>query len=414
MARSIWICLIFLIFSGFACTGRSAVLTGADRLIMEGWQEVTGLEPAPVGVVTNHTGRLSDGTHLVDAMLEAGLPVAAIFSPEHGFEGAAPEGARVYSAGESYNGVPIHSLYGTDTRPTDEMLEGISVLLFDIQDVGARFYTYTSTMARTMEAAAARGIPYVVVDRPNPIGGTAVDGPILDPDLASFVGLFPVPIRHGFTIGEYATYMMGEGFIPGGDKLDLRIVKMDGWRRKMLYEESGVPWVAPSPNMVTRATALVYPGTCLIEGTNISEGRGTDTPFELIGAPWASSELIVENLKQLNLPGVIFHPATFTPGKPGSSLEVKLKGQQCNGVRLEVTDIRSFRAVVTGVAVVSVFSRLYPDEFRWRSAHFDRLAGVRWLREGIETGIGPFELEARWQEATKAWEEKASSYWLYP
>ena len=346
------------------------------------------MEPAPAGIVTNHTGRLSDGTHLVDALLEAGLPVAAIFSPEHGFEGAAPEGARIYSAGETYNGVPIHSLYGATTSPTDEMLEGVSVLLFDIQDVGARFYTYTSTMARTMEAAAARGIPYVVVDRPNPIGGTAVDGPILAPDLASFVGLFPVPIRHGFTIGEYASYMVGEGFILGGEKLDLRIVGMDGWQRKMLYEESGVPWVAPSPNMVTRATAMVY--------------------------PWASSELIAGNLRQLNLPGVIFHPATFTPGKPGSSLEVKLKGQQCNGVRLEVTDTRSFRAVVTGVAVVSVFHNLYPDEFRWRAAHFDRLAGVRWLREGIEAGTGPLELEERWQEATIAWREKASSYWLYP
>jgi len=411
---SVWIGLLILNLSGTSCTGRSAVLTGADRLIEEGWYEMTGLEPAPIGVVTNHTGRLQDGTHLVDALMEAGLPLAAIFSPEHGFEGSAPEGARIYSAGESYHGIPIHSLYGVSTRPGDEMLEGVSILLFDIQDVGARFYTYTSTMARTMEAAASRGLPYVVVDRPNPIGGVLVEGPLLEPELSSFVGLYPVPIRHGFTVGEYASYMVGEGFIPGGADLDLRVVEMKGWRRTMLYEESGVPWVAPSPNMVTPSTAVVYPGTCLIEGTNISEGRGTERPFELIGAPWADGARLSAYLDDLNLPGVRFYPTTFTPGRPGTSVEVKWDGQPCDGIRLEITDMHAFRAVVTGVAVVSAFRHLYPDEFAWRGAHFDRLAGVRWLREGIEAGLDPLELEGRWREATDQWRNRASSYWLYP
>lgn len=390
------------------------MLTGADRLIAEGWYETTGLDPAPIGIVTNHTGRLSDGTHLVDAMLEAGLPVAAIFSPEHGFEGAAPEGARIYSAGEDYHGVPIHSLYGASTRPSEEMLEGISVLLFDIQDVGARFYTYTSTMARTMEAAASRGLPYVVADRPNPIGGVSVEGPLLEPELSSFVGLFPVPIRHAFTVGEYASYMAGEGMIPGGEDLDLRVVEMEGWQRSMFYGDCGVPWINPSPNMATPATAVVYPGTCLIEGTNVSEGRGTEQPFELIGAPWSDGIRLSNYLNDLALPGVTFYPTTFTPGKPESSLEVKWKGQPCDGVRLEIKDVHSFRAVVAGVAVVSAFRHLYPDEFTWRRAHFDRLAGVGWLREGIEAGIEPLELEARWSEAAQSWRDRASSYWLYP
>ena len=415
MSRSfLWIGIAMVASSGVSCSGRSDVLTGAERLIEEGWYEATGLEPAPIGVVTNHTGRLSDGTYLVDALLGAGLPVAAIFSPEHGFEGAVPEGARIYSAGETYRSVPIHSLYGVSTRPTDEMLEGVSILLFDIQDVGARFYTYTSTMARTMEAAASRGVPYVVLDRPNPIGGISVEGPLLAMELSSFVGLFPVPIRHGFTVGEYASYMVGEGMIPGGEELDLRVVEMKGWQRSMFYGESGVPWINPSPNMISPATAVVYPGTCLIEGTNVSEGRGTDRPFEMVGAPWADGNRLARFLGDLDLPGVTFHPVTFTPGKPGSSLEVKWKGQPCGGIRLEVTDALSFKAVVSGVAVVTAFRSLYPDEFSWRDAHFDRLAGVRWLREGIEAGLDPLEMEARWMEATESWREKASSYWLYP
>jgi len=410
----VWIGALVLNLTDISCTGRSIVLTGADRLIAEGWSETTGLDPAPVGVVTNHTGRLSDGSHLVDALLGAGVAVVAIFSPEHGFEGAAPEGARIYSAGESYHGIPIYSLYGVSTQPTDEMLDGVEVLLFDIQDVGARFYTYTSTMARTMEAAAMRSMPYVVLDRPNPIGGVSVEGPLLEPKLASFVGLYPVPIRHSFTVGEYASWMVGEGHIPGGEALDLRVVEMEGWRRRMLYEDSGVPWVAPSPNMVTPATAQVYPGTCLIEGTNVSEGRGTDRPFELIGAPWADGAQLSAYLDKLNLPGVRFYPTTFTPARPGTSVEVKWEDQSCGGIRLEVTEPRTFRAVVAGVAVVGAFRRLYPDEFAWRAAHFDRLAGTGWLREGIEAGLDPLELEGRWHEETAAWHTRASSYWLYP
>lgn len=397
-----------------ACAGREVVVTGADRLIAEGWEVATGLEPMAVGVVTNHTGRLSDGTHLVDALLDSGVDVVAIFSPEHGFEGAAAEGARIYSAGETYRGVTIHSLYGTSTHPDEAMLQGVEVFLFDIQDVGARFYTYTSTMARTMEAAAVQGIPYVILDRPNPIGGRIIEGPVLEEEHTSFVGLYPVPIRHGFTVGEYALWMKGEGHIPGGEDLDLRVVEMAGWERGMWFPETSVPWIQPSPNMATPATARVYPGTCFIEGTNVSEGRGTEQPFELIGAPWADGVGIASWLSGLGLPGVRFHPATFTPGLPGTSLEVKWKGDACRGVRIEVTDPGAFRAVVTGVAVVSAFRRLHADEFRWRGPHFDRLAGVSWLREGIEEGEDPLRLEERWQAETTAWRENAARYWLYP
>ena len=395
------------------CSGTRVVVTGADRLLSEGWEAATGLAPAPIGVVTNHTGRLADGTHLVDALLDADLPVVAIFSPEHGFEGSAPEGARVYSTGETYRGIPIFSLYGTTTRPLEEMLEGVSVLLFDIQDVGARFYTYTSTMARTMEAAAERGIPYVVLDRPNPIGGSAVEGPVLEPEYASFVGLFPVPVRHGLTVGEYARFIRGEGLFPGAERLDLRVVEMRGWRRSMYYEETGVPWIAPSPNMRTPATAVVYPGTCFIEGTNVSEGRGTGRPFELIGAPWANGEEIAAGLNALNLPGVRFEATTFTPGLPGSSVEVKWKGQRCSGVELVVTDRDDFEPVRTGLAVVAAFRRDNPGEFRWRAAHFDRLAGVGWLREGIEAGMDTDELARRWSEALVAWRARVAPYLIY-
>ncbi|MFC1545158.1 exo-beta-N-acetylmuramidase NamZ domain-containing protein [Gemmatimonadota bacterium] len=389
-------------------------MTGADRLIAEGWESATGLGALAVGVATNHTGRLSDGTHLVDALLDSGVEVVAIFSPEHGFEGMAAEGARIYSAGETYRDVVIHSLYGTSTRPDEAMLQEVDVFLFDIQDVGARFYTYTSTMARTMEAAAARGIPYVVLDRPDPIGGRIIEGPVLREEYSSFVGLYPVPIRHGFTIGEYALWMIGEGHIPGGEDLDLRVVEMKEWTRGMWYSDTGVPWVQPSPNMATPATALVYPGICFVEGTNVSEGRGTEQPFELVGAPWADDIGITSWLNGLGLAGVQFHPATFTPGIPGTSVEVKWKGDLCKGVRIEVTDREAFRAVVSGVAVVSAFRRFHPEEFRWRNAHFDRLAGVDWLREAIEEEGDPFELEQRWQAETTAWRENAARYWLYP
>lgn len=390
-------------------------MTGADRLIAEGWEAATGLEPLAVGLVANQTSRLSDGTHLVDALLDSGVEVVALFGPEHGFEGMAAEGARVYSIGETYRGIPIHSLYGASTSPDESMLEGVEVFLFDIQDVGARFYTYPSTMALTMMGGAAvKGIPYVVLDRPNPIGGRIVEGPILQPEHASFIGLYPVPVRYGFTVGEYARWMCGEGHLPGGEDLDLRVVEMTGWERGMWFDETGVPWVQPSPNMVTTLTALVYPGTCFIEGTNVSEGRGTVQPFELIGAPWADRLEIAGWLNRLDLPGVRFHPITFTPGLPGTSVEVKWKGDICQGVKIEITDREAFRAVVSGVAVVSAFRRFHPDEFRWRGPHFDRLAGVSWLREGIEAGDDPRQLEERWQADLDTWRETAAGYWLYP
>lgn len=389
-------------------------MSGADRLAEAGWERTTGLPPHGVGVVTNHTGRLSDGTHLVDALLEEGVEVAAIFSPEHGFRGEAPEGARVYAEGERYREVPIHSLYGAELSPSDAMLEGIETLVFDIQDVGARFYTYTSTLTLTMEAAAARGIPYVILDRPDPIGGLKVEGPVLEEDLASFVGRHPIPVRYALTPAEYVRYLGGEGLLEGFERLDLRTIPLRGWQRHMHYPETGLPWVAPSPNMPTPATALVYPGTCLVEGTTLSEGRGTERPFELIGAPWADGDAVAEWLEGQQLPGVLFRPVSFTPGDPSSSVEVKWKGRACSGIELVVTDPDLFPSFLTGVAVVTAFRRLHPEDFYWRGAHFDRLAGVRWLREGIEAGREPRQLAARWEEETAAWAARSAGYRIYP
>ncbi|MFO7769390.1 MAG: DUF1343 domain-containing protein [bacterium] len=403
--------LLTLLLSG---CGEAVVMTGADRLARVGWEGATGLPAEGVGVITNHTGRLSDGTHLVDALLDEGVGVAAVFSPEHGFTGDVPEGARVYAEGERYRGVPIHSLYGVGLSPTEEMLEGIRVLVYDIQDVGARFYTYTSTLTLTLETAAARGIPYVILDRPDPIGGLRVEGPVLEEGLASFVGRHPIPVRYALTPAEYVRYLGGEGLLEGFEALDLRIVPLQGWRRRMLYPETGVPWVPPSPNMPTPATALVYPGTCLVEGTTLSEGRGTERPFELIGAPWADGEAVAARLAGLGLPGVVFRPAAFTPGDPSSSVEVKWKGRVCSGVEVVVTDPDVFPSFLTGVAVVSAFRRLHPEDFYWREAHFDRLAGVRWLREGIEAGLEPRELAARWEEETAAWAARSEGYRIYP
>ena len=252
-----------------------------------------------VGLITNHTGRDRSGTPSIDLL--AGHPeveLVALYSPEHGIRGSAEAGVRVAGSVDERTGLPVHSLYGETRTPTAEMLEGVEVLLFDIQDVGARYYTYLSTMALAMEAAGEHGIPFVVLDRPNPIGGDPVQGNVLDPGFASFVGLYPIPMRHGLTAGEFARMAVGEF----GVQVELSVAVADGWRRTMPFEDTGIPWIAPSPNMPSVESALHYPGTCLFEGTPISVGRGTDRAFQLVGAPWLDGEELARRLTALQVP----------------------------------------------------------------------------------------------------------------
>jgi uncharacterized protein YbbC (DUF1343 family) len=361
------------------------VLLGPQRALLAGKR---------VGLITNPTGVNRDLISAVDLMAGAGdFTLAALFGPEHGVRGDAQAGAAVADHMDARTGLPAYSLYGATRKPTPAMLTGLDVLVFDIQDIGARFYTYPWTLALVMQAAREAGIAVIVADRPNPIGGDKVEGPVLDPSLASFVGAYPMPIRHGMTIGELAN-MMNTDF---GIGCDLTVVKCTNWQRSKpaTVHTNGLPWVPPSPNMPTPDTALVYPGTCLVEGTNLSEGRGTTRPFEMVGAPFINADLLADRLNQRGLSGVRFRPVWFTPSFS------KHQGQLCGGVQIHIMDRHAFAPVDIGLAVLLDVASLHQKEFSFLPGNppfFDKLAGVSWLRAAISAGDGLSKIKARWQQ----------------
>src|SRR5580765_3891418 len=307
-----------------------------------------------VGLLCHQASVTRDLTHAVDAIRALpGVTLAALFAPEHGIAGTAQDLIHVASTRDRATGLAVWSLYGRRLAPTPEMLRGLDVLVVDLQDVGSRYYTFVWTMALAMQACARADLPVVVLDRPNPLGGIQMEGNVADPAYASFVGLHPLAIRHGMTIAELAAYLNETH----GFGADLTVVPMEGWRRAMGWEETGLPWVQPSPNMPTPDTARVYPGGCLIEGTNLSEGRGTTRPFEWVGAPWLDAHAYAESLAAEQLPGVAFRPARFRPTFQ------KWAGQVCGGVHLHVTDRHRFKPFLTGLAIVAVARRLAPRGF---------------------------------------------------
>jgi uncharacterized protein YbbC (DUF1343 family) len=365
------------------------VRTGAEVLLSG---PMASLDGKRVGVVCNHTSVLPNGTHLVDTLLKRGIRVTALFAPEHGIRGTSAAGARIADEIDSSTGLPVYSLYGKTTKPNSGMLSDVDVLIFDIQDIGCRYYTYTATMAFAMEAAAQSGKRFLLLDRPNPINGSAVEGTVLDLGFRSLVGMFPIPARHGLTVGELSGMIIGEGWIDD-TRLDLEVVKMEGWRRSMWYDDTGLPWVPPSPNMKTLSTATVYPGMCLIEATNLSEGRGTTTPFEIAGGPGLDGKALSESLNALRLPGVEFHPVGFTPrAGGGAGPDPKHRDRECSGVGVEVTDRNLFRPVLTGLSVVESFERLYPGKFTIREGLMDRLLGSDIVRKKLQEGVPPARL----------------------
>ncbi|MFN0156530.1 MAG: exo-beta-N-acetylmuramidase NamZ domain-containing protein [Bacteroidota bacterium] len=331
-----------------------------------------------VGLITNQTGRLSSGGFLVDSLVARGINVVALFGPEHGIRGVAAAGEGVHDTVDERTGIPIISLYGKTKKPTGEMLKGVDVLVYDIQDVGVRFYTYISTMGLAMEAAAEKGIPFVVLDRPNPLGGVKVDGPIIEDSLRSFLGMFPIPIVYGLTCGELAKMINERGWLAHGIKVDLTVVAMEGWKRSMPWDETGVQWIPPSPNIPTPATTVVYPATCFIEATNVSEGRGTQRPFEFIGAPFINARQLADSLNTLNLTGVQFAPVSFVPQTS------KFAGNECHGVEVIVVDRMEFRPMETGLSLLRVLKRLYPQSFEIKAMALRRLTGssgaLNWIQ----------------------------------
>ena len=373
------------------------VWTGLDVLREEGFQRLAG---AHVGLVTNQTGQARDGATAIDLLAAVpGVELVALFSPEHGIRGVMD--GPVSSSRDTRTGLPIHSLYGETRRPTADMLQGLDTLVVDLQDVGARFYTYATTMAYLLEAAAARGLRVMVLDRPNPIGGVDVEGPILDESSTGFTGYFPSPVRHGLTLGELARLFNAEREIGA----ELEVVAMRGWQRESWFDQTGLRWVDPSPNIRNLHQALLYPGIGAIEGSNLSVGRGTDTPFEQIGAPWIDGPELARELNTRRLPGVRVYPLRFSPH---SSL---FAGELCEGVFFIVTDRDAVRPVRLGLEVAAALYRLYGDRFDLDAVA--RLLGSRATLARLRAGDPPWEIAAGWAEGEAAWRRLRVPYLLY-
>ena len=378
----------------------SSVMLGDEVLLERRRDLVAGNR---VGLITNPSGVTADLRSTADLLYEAeDVQLVALFGPEHGIRGNVADGATIASSVDEVTGVPMYSLYGPVKKPTEEMLRGLDVLLFDIQDVGVRFYTYIYTMAYAMEACGDAGIPFVVLDRPNPLGGNAVAGNLLDMRFRSFVGNYPIPLRYGMTVGELAR-LLNEEYALGAD---LTVVPMMGWTRDMLFEDTGLPWVPPSPNMPSFATAIVYPGTCLVEGTSISEGRGTTSPFQQIGAPYVDGRRLSDHLTEQRFPGVLFRPLSFTPRFS------KYEGELCGGVYVHVLDADAFEPVRTGLGMVAALRTLYPDDFGWRP-HFDLLMGTDAVRLAIEEGVSVDEIMEGWAAEREGFEGIRRKYMVY-
>lgn len=364
---------------------RARIRIGLDRLRDNGFTELKGRS---VGLLCNHASIGADLTHAIDALLplhlNGHLNLAAVFGPQHGLWGHTQDNMIEWRGGtDARTGLTVHSLYGEHREPTDEMLDGVDTFVIDIPDVGARCYTFIWTAALCLKACSRKGIPVVVLDRPNPIGGAAAEGPVLDPAFASFIGLHPLPLRHGLTVGEVCLHIRNTCY----PHLELGVVRMEGWSRKMRYRDTGLPWVAPSPNLPTPETATVYPGMALFEGAVYSEGRGTTTPFETFGQPGLDGWKLAERFNAIGLPGVRLRPVVFEPTFD------KYRQELCGGCFVHVTDTQAFRPVWTAVTILQCLAASNRDAFAWREGPFeyennippiDILAGCSWIREGID------------------------------
>ncbi len=383
------------------------VITGLHRLVEEAGATLRGRR---VGLVTHAAAALPDLRGAPDALVSAGVALKALFAPEHGLEGAAADADPVAHAVHPRLGIPVYSLYGETVSPTPAMLADLDVLVFDMQDVGVRFYTYVSTLFHVLRAAGQAGLPVVVLDRPNPINGLAVEGPLLEAGFESFVGVAPLPVRHGMTMGELARWLNAECNL----QADLTVIPMQGWRREMWFDQTGLPWVPTSPAIPHFTTTVVYPATCLIEGTNLSEGRGTALPFEVVGAPWLEAYGLAQAMNALALPGVRFRPAHFIPSAS------KHAGQPCQGVQVYVQERDVFQPVRIGVHLVAACRAGAPDRFTFLEAswegrlpHFDLLMGNAWVREGIAAGVAAEALTAGWHDAEDDFRRRREAYLIY-
>jgi uncharacterized protein YbbC (DUF1343 family) len=385
----------------------AVVMTGAEVLAQSNFAALDGMN---VGLITNHTAMVGD-RHLADLLHEApNVNLVALFAPEHGIRGEL--GGSIDDEVDPTTGVPIFSLYGETREPTAEMLAGIDVLLYDIQDIGPRFYTYISTMGLGMQGAAKNGVSFMVLDRPNPLGGELAAGFVSEPEFTSFIAFYPIPVTHGLTIGELAVMAKEEGMLEGVETLDLQVIEMEGWYRDMLWPDTGREFIRTSPNMPDFETALIYPGACFWERVSGSEGRGTPEPFILLGTEWADAEVIVDDLNARNLSGLRFEPTTFTPeGRRGG-------GRTYHGIRHVITDPYAVRPVEAGIHVLHAFytqSLAHPDEVDegFLSPRISSHAGSERLYDMMTSGALPEEIIDSWANEVREYDEMRSRYFLY-
>ena len=373
------------------------VQSGLETLEVEKFAALKGKR---IGLITNHTGQDSQGRSTVDLLAHAsGVQLVALFSPEHGIAGHADE--KISSSNDPSTGMPVYSLYGEHLRPTDDMLKGIDALVFDVQDAGVRFYTYTTTMGYCMEEAAKRGIKFYVLDRPNPLSGDIVEGPILDSEKTSFVAYFPVPVRYGLTIGELAQLFNVENHV----NVELHVIRMKNWHRNYFFESTGLRWIPPSPNLRTLKGSILYPGLEILQNAGVSVGRGTEAPFEEFGAPWINGEEVAEELNQKNLQGVHFANQPFVP------VSGLYAGQKCSGVGIKVTDRAAVRSMRMGLEIAAILLKRYP-------AHFDATKIVDLLGNDdtvrqLQAGIAPEQIVASWGKDLSAFDVVRRKYYMY-
>ncbi|MCA9086065.1 MAG: DUF1343 domain-containing protein, partial [Planctomycetaceae bacterium] len=393
-------CILMVVVSVPAiCTAAEPVHCGIDVLQQNGFQLLANQR---IGLITNHTGVNLDGISTVTLLHEASnVSLRALFSPEHGFEGRL-DVSRIDDATDRSTGLKIFSLYGSTRRPTKDMLETVDTLVFDIQDIGARFYTYISTMGEAMSAAAEHHKKFVVLDRPNPINGIDIAGPMLDQGTESFVGFHHLPVRHGMTIGELALMMRKELNL----SLDLEVVKCTGWQRTMFWDQTGLTWINPSPNMRCLTQALLYPGIGILETTNLSVGRGTDTPFEVVGAPWIQPRSLAAAMNAHQLPGVTFIPVRFTPDSS------KYANEECGGLNIVITCRNDFEPMSVGFALASELHRLYPQNWKGRDAL--RLLGSQQTLDVILSGANPAAIQQQADNGMDDFRRRRSEFLLYP
>lgn len=382
-----------------ALVTQAPVRTGADQVAANSSQHLLGRK---CGLITNHTGRTQDGQRTIDVLFgRDDIDLVSIFSPEHGISGKLDQ-SEIGHGTDAATGLPIWSLYAEKSRrPTSRMLEGLDTLVFDIQDIGCRFYTYISTMGICLEVAAEHGLRFVVLDRPNPIDGVQVAGPLLDPGTETFVGYHSIPVRHAMTVGELMHLFIADKEL----EVDAQVVECAGWKRGMTFDETGLTWINPSPNMRSLTQALLYPGIGLLEGTNLSVGRGTDTPFEILGAPWCDGPKLWQKLQEADLPGVSFVPTRFTPDAS------KFRDQECSGIQLAITDRSRFQPIATGLTIACALRDLFAKD--WKHERLNWLLRNRKAYAAFAAGEDYPALHDQWRASVRDFSQRCRPFLIY-